>query len=185
MGFSFFKSKQIESLDCCWVKTAVEAARVNDIEPELFVALILNESSGNQFATRWERRFFVRYIAERPIDTLVPHAGSLDQYEEQTLRLCLAHSWGLCQIMGVVAVEHGFRGRQLWELLDIETNVSLGARILSGYRDGILRTTKGLPPPEVLKRTLLRYNGGGDIQYPDRVLKRLPAAAELVKKCRG
>lgn len=184
MVFNFLK-KTKPTGDQSWVNAAIRAAEEQDIQRELFVALILNESSGNPFATRWERRFYIRYIAERPLDTLVPHHGSLDNYEEQLLRLSLAYSWGLCQIMGIVAVEHGFRGRQMWELLDVETNVGLGARIFAGYRDGILRTQKGLPAGELVKRTLLRYNGGGDADYPNRVFKRLGAATELVKKCRG
>lgn len=181
--FQFLKKKNDCSDECRWIKAAVQAAKENKIDPVLFVALILNESSGNPFATRWERRFFLRYVAGRPLDTLAPYRGSLDNYEQDLLRISLAYSWGLCQIMGVVAIEHGFRGRQMWELLDVETNVSLGARIFAGFRDGIARTSKDLSAEELQFKTLLRYNGGGDADYPSRVLKRMAPAGELLKRC--
>lgn len=182
--FGFLKAKNKDN-DCAWIAAARVAAKNNNIPVELFVALILNESSGNPFATRWERRFFVRYIADRPLETLVPYHPKLDPHEEQLLRLSLAYSWGLCQIMGIVAVEHGFRGRQMWELLDIETNVTLGARLFAAYRQGVIRQTPQAKPEEVTKRTLLRYNGGADLDYPNRVFKRLAAAQELLSRCRG
>ena len=185
MVFDFLKKQKLKAGDHSWVETAVRVATEHDIQRELFVALILNESSGNPFATRWERRFYIRYISQKSLEQLVPHHRSLDNYEEQLLRISLAYSWGLCQIMGIVAVENGFRGQQMWELLDVETNLKLGARIYAGYRDGILKTQKGLPAGELVKRALLRYNGGGDLEYPDRVFKRLGAATELVKQCRG
>lgn len=181
--FSIFKKKSSDD-SCRWVKAAVRAAVDNDISPQLFVALILNESSGDPLVSRWERKFYIRYIADKPLDQLTrTNVRELDHYEDQMFRLSLAHSWGLCQIMGVVAFEHGFRGRNLWELLDIETNVRLGAQIYAHKRANVRQKFPSANDSERERQTLLAYNGGGDLDYPNRVLKRLPVATSLVTKC--
>jgi soluble lytic murein transglycosylase-like protein len=180
--FKFMKPKTQAAP--AWVALAVEAARSQIVDPTLFVALILNESSGDPMATRWERRFYIRYISDRPLDQLTRNVvRELDSHQDQTFRHCLAYSWGLCQIMGVVAYENGFRGRHPWELLDPETNVKLGAQIFASRLGKIGNSEPKLGRAEIERRALLAYNGGGDAEYPDRVLKRLPAAKELILRC--
>jgi len=180
--FNIFK--KTPDVSSRWVQPAIRAAVENDISPQLFVALILNESSGDPLATRWERRFYIRYIADKPLDQLTrTNVRELDHYEDQMFRLSLAYSWGLCQIMGVVAFEHGFRGRNLWELLDVETNVKLGAEIYAHKRNLVRQKNPSANDAERDRLTLLAYNGGGDAEYPNRVMKRLQAAAALVTKC--
>jgi soluble lytic murein transglycosylase-like protein len=167
-----------------WVPLAVEAARRYKVDPILFVALILNESSGDPFATRWERRFYIRYISDRPLAQLTRNViRELDSYQDTTFRHCLAYSWGLCQVMGVVAYEHGFQGRHCWELLDPRTNVDTGAQIYAAKLARVYHSEPKLRPEEAERRALLAYNGGADADYPDRVSKRRPAAQELVERC--
>lgn len=181
--FSLFKKNPSDSA-CRWVKPAILAAADNNISPQLFVALILNESSGDPFATRWERKFYIRYIADKPLEQLTrSNLRELDNYEDQLFRQCLAYSWGLCQIMGVVAFEHGFRGRNIWELLDVETNVRLGAQIYAHKREGVRQKNPTANDAERDRLTLLAYNGGGDPDYANRVMKRLSAATNLVTRC--
>jgi hypothetical protein len=61
-------------------------------------------------------------------------------------------SWGLMQVMGAVAREHGFRGPYLTALCQVETGLHYGclhlARLLRGAKGDV-----GL--------ALARYNGGG------------------------
>lgn len=181
--FQFLKSRRSEPCST-WIAAATRAAHRNSIKPSLFVALIINESSGNALATRWERRFYLRYIAQRPIDQLTRNTvRDLDTYEEQTFRHCLAYSWGLCQIMGVVAYENGFRGKNCWELLDVETNVNLGAEIFARKYGAVKKADPGATESDLERRALLAYNGGADEEYPARVYNRLKTAEELIKQC--
>ena len=181
--FTFLQSKE-KPIECCWVAHAVKAANNSKIAPNLFVALILNESSGNALATRWERKFFIRYISDKPLESIGGNQPrDIDFYQEQAERLARAYSWGLCQVMGQTAREFGFRGRYLWELLDVDTNVKLGAQIFAHKRERVIKTNPLISEAETERLTLLAYNGGADLEYPDRVIKRIPAASALVKKC--
>lgn len=179
---SFLKKKDVSCQE--WVALATAAARKYKLDPVLFVSLILNESSGDVFATRWERRFYVRYISDRPLAQLTRNVvRELDTYQDTTFRHCLAYSWGLCQIMGVVAYEYGFTGRHCWELLEPKVNVDIGAQIYASKRSRVKANEPKLSEADVERKALLAYNGGGDIEYPDRVYKRKAAAEELVRRC--
>lgn len=60
-------------------------------------------------------------------------------------------SWGLMQIMGAVAREHGFDGLYLSELCDAAVNLDLGCRHLAG----LLKWAHGNE-----EQALAAYNGG-------------------------
>ena len=182
--FRFLKKPTATSNEYSWAASAVLAAKEFKIAPELFIALILNESSGNPLATRWERRFYIRYICDKPLHQIGGNQpAEIDNYQETIERLCRAYSWGLCQIMGQTAREFGFRGRSLWELLDSDTNTKLGAQIFAHKRDQALKKNPNATDQERDRLTLLAYNGGGDLEYPERVHKRLQAASAIVKQC--
>jgi len=145
------------------VRAAIEqVAPGHGLEPDLVEAVVLTESSGNPFANKPETRYpYVmnvrtwkpfrqltpdeRIAASAPVDfpTL---AGHRDQ-EWQAQRT----SWGLMQIMGAVAREHGFRGPYLVELVDVVANLQIGCRHLAGF----LAWTKG-----DVDKALRAYNGG-------------------------
>lgn len=73
-------------------------------------------------------------------------------------------SWGLCQIMGSVAREAGYRGLFLPGIIDPATNLELGAGQLARH----MKRGAG-----DVRKALLSYNGGSDPAYPDKVLNHL------------
>lgn len=108
---------------------AVEAAAQKyNLPVNLVMALIQVESSGNPWAFRYEPKFFSRYI-----ENLTPcpaPAGCSDETE----RRMRATSWGLLQVMGQVAREHGFKG-WLSQLCDPAVGVEYGCKHLARMRD--------------------------------------------------
>lgn len=135
-----------------------EAAKLNDITQELVAAVILQESGGYAYAARYEEGFFNRYLkGKQPRQLLGYFPKTISIATEYAHR---ATSWGLMQIMGQVARERGFNAESLVELIDPSTNIHLGASILRSHLD----KTKDL------RKSLLRYNGGGNPSYADEVL---------------
>jgi soluble lytic murein transglycosylase-like protein len=133
---------------------AHEAARFHNLWPELVCAVIEQESSWDRWALRYEPAFFKRYIE--------PQLARGDALSETEAR-ARAFSWGLMQVMGQVAREHGFRGRSLAELCNPETGLDVGCHVLAAK----LAAAEGNVP-----HALLLWNGGGDRGYPDAVLAR-------------
>ena len=148
----------------------------NNFNPLLPLAIIWQESGGNRFAWNPEPRYrwFMNVKTRKPFrkvtddeiaaETPPPDfpclAGDPDQeYWAQQA------SWGLLQLMGSSARERGFNGPYLTQLVDPDINIELGLKHLwiYAYRNGI----------ETTERALLRWNGGGDAQYANKVLKKL------------
>lgn len=73
-------------------------------------------------------------------------------------------SWGLMQVMGAVARERGFKGLYIPNIVEPTLNIKYGVEHLWIYalRSGKLSLNEGL----------LNYNGGGDEQYPDKILTK-------------
>lgn len=129
----------------------------------LIQAIIEQESGGNPWAFRYEPAFFRRYLQdlnEGQLSGFVPRGIPTLATEKQAR----ATSWGLMQIMGETARSIGFSGRYLTELLDPATNLEWGCLYLAQ----LLTKTGGNT-----RQALLRWNGGGDPTYPDKVLKRV------------
>jgi soluble lytic murein transglycosylase-like protein len=126
------------------------------LERELVCAVIEQESAWNPFAIRFEPAFEARYI--KPALPAAP----------TTLELTKAMSFGLCQVMGEVAVELGWRGNFLTELCDPDTGVDYGCRKLQRCM---------LANGQDVRESLLAYNGGGNSAYPAQVLARMPRYA--------
>lgn len=126
------------------------AAIVHGLDPALVCAVCDHESVGwQQYAVRYEPGFYDRYISGM---------HGLTQ-TEKTMR---ATSFGLMQIMGQTAREFGFSGHFLTELFDPETAILYGCKKMKREVDkhnGDVRAA------------LLGYNGGGNPDYPDLVLK--------------
>ena len=81
-------------------------------------AICMVESTGNEWANRFEPGF--RY--------LVGDANSLSPTERTNQMI----SWGLMQVMGAVAREHGYKG-PLPKLCDPYTGLTYGMRHLARY----------------------------------------------------
>lgn len=116
-------------------------AAAHSLPPLLIIAIIEQESSANLWA--WNPEPHYRYLwdvkrnapfrtltaeertSERPPADFPCFAGDRDQewWGQQA-------SWGLMQVMGAVAREHGFRANYLPELCDPELNIEYGCRHL-------------------------------------------------------
>lgn len=132
-----------------------EAARDYQVDPRLIAAVIFTESSGKQYACRYEPNFFKKYLETSTRKTLKGFVPPNFQTE-----VCgRAFSYGLMQIMGNTARENGFTGEYLAELFDPRTNILLGTKILKRFLEN--EATAG--------KALLRWNGGSDKEYPTRV----------------
>lgn len=131
------------------------------VDPQLVAAIVSVESGGNQYAQRVERGFWSRYasgIARWVGATLSTSDNYWSRYPD-----VYASSYGLMQILLQVAAESGFAYRYPGELFDPERNLMCGCMLLARY----LRGANGDQ-----RQALLRYNGGGDPAYPDRVFAR-------------
>lgn len=136
-------------------KVSVESG----LTPDLIAAVIYEESRGDQWACRYEPGFFTKYL-EGKRNSQIPGYWPKDTpptiSTEMRLRSC---SFGLMQIMGQVAREYNFEDRYLTSLFDPVVNISLGAKILAHKMK-----TGG-----TFEKGLLRWNGGSDKEYPDRI----------------
>ena len=128
-----------------------QAAEAHGIDPALACAVVHHESANwKQWSCRYEPGFYERYISKMPFS-----------FTEKTMR---STSFGLFQVMGQVAREFGFTGDYLTELLDPLINAEFGCRKLARE----LKKANG-----DVRKALLAYNGGGDPDYPDKVLRHL------------
>ncbi len=106
------------------IALARRIAAAHALDPALVCAVIEQESSWNPYAMRYEPTFFSRYVA--PLYTNNKITAS-----EAWAR---GFSWGLMQVMGHVAREHGFAAGEhpfLSELCDPEQGIAVGCRVLS------------------------------------------------------
>jgi soluble lytic murein transglycosylase-like protein len=129
--------------------TIIEAARSVQIPPELILAIIEVESSGEAYAAKLNPHYpFTMPQAKRPAG--VDHNTEI--YMQKT-------AWGLMQVMGATARSAGFEGR-LPELTDPAVNVKTGVAYL-GTLMSKHRTRHGL------EGVVAAYNGGAPRKRPD------------------
>lgn len=161
-----------------------DAAAHAQIPADLLGALVCVESGGNPWA--WNPEPAYRYLwdvranrpfrsvslaeltAKFPPEYFPALAGDPDQewWGQQA-------SWGLCQIMGAVARERGFRGPYLTQLCDPTINLALGATHLADA----LRWAKGNDA-----KAIASYNTGRG--HWDSVAGRAYAAKVLAARGR-
>lgn len=99
----------------------------NSLDPLMVMAIIQVESGGFQFATRFEPGWkYWHQIDQFCKLTKPPITFDTERTHQQT-------SWGLMQIMGSVAREHGFDGH-LPQLCDPELNIKYGCKHLKRLR---------------------------------------------------
>ena len=125
------------------------AARFN-LNSALVCAVIEEESSWDTYAIRYEPLFHRRYV--RPL--------KLPSTEE----VARSTSWGLMQVMGQVAREHGFKGRFLSEICSPAVGIEVGCIVLA---------KKTADASGDVAKTLLLWNGGDNPEYPGRVLNKM------------
>jgi soluble lytic murein transglycosylase-like protein len=122
------------------------------LDPAIVAAVCEQESGWNPFAVRYENEFLHRYV--KPLNPLAP----------TTPEITRACSFGLMQIMGLTAMELGWRGYYLTQLCDPEIGMEFGCRKLRKCFD--------LHPNDNIA-ALLAYNGGSNPIYASQVLARV------------
>lgn len=168
----------------------VKAAKYQ-LDPHIVAAIILQESGGLPWRTRYEPGFYRRYLAHLKRKDLLGHVPS-DLPTLNTEKVHRATSWGLMQVLGETARGQDFGEDDLPLLLVPETNIEIGCKYVRHLIDKDAGKTVAehaqqtkffkefltaavLALPEETVRTmmmLLRYNGGSNLNYPHEVLRR-------------
>lgn len=135
------------------IALARQKAAEHQLYPELVCAVCEQESNWNPWALRYEPRFLSKYVA--PLYT----AGKISATEAYSRSM----SWGLMQVMGQVAREHGFDGTFLPELCEPSVGLEIGCRVLAHK----LAAAGGS-----VEKALLLWNGGANADYAPQVAAR-------------
>lgn len=131
------------------VQLAKETARKHLLDPALICAVIEQESDWQAWAIRHEPAFESRYV--KPLHLM------------DTEEVARSISWGLMQLMGECARELGFHDH-LASLCDPFVGLEWGCKHFSNKLNAA---------QEDVKKALLLWNGGGNLQYPDEVMARI------------
>src|SRR5271155_6176946 len=129
---------------------ARDAATKHSLDPALVCAVVEQNSAWAAHAIRYEPAFRTRYVAPLGLPPTEEIARSM--------------SWGLMQVMGQVAREHGFHGPLLSSMCDPAVGLAIGCTVLAAK----LAARAGNVP-----RGLTLWNGGGNPDYAAQVLARL------------
>jgi hypothetical protein len=156
MGFSMIDQQELQfHIDFI--------AKGHDLNPQLVAAMVMVESSGDHTAWNPEQKYryfwdvklwkpFRKVTDEENTSEFPPkdfHSLAGDADNEWWAQQA---SWGVMQVMGAVAREHGYRESYLTGLCrDVPTGLLFGCRVLQGH----LRWAKGIVPQAVAA-----YNGG-------------------------
>ncbi len=130
-----------------------EAALVRRVEPELIAAFTSVESGGNSNATRYESHY--RYTFDEAI------FAKRNQISVDTETIQQKTSWGLMQIMGGVAREHGYLGA----LVELSNSPQLGLSY------SIAHLLKFIEKYDDLESAVCAYNQGGNYRKPNGEFK--------------
>lgn len=143
-----------------------QAAKRYNLTVEIIAALIMTESSGKPNAQRYEPEFKKRYLDGKEPEELPGYWPKGVNHDEEIA--ARATSWGLMQLMGQVARELGFREVPLGKsLCDPATNIDLGCKLFRKFLNIYGQN---------LRLALLRWNGGANKTYPDKVLAKINTA---------
>src|SRR5208282_6594144 len=99
------------------VALARSIASEHGLDPALVCAVVEQESAWDAHAIRYEPAFRARYVAPLGLTPTEEIARSI--------------SWGLLQVMGQVAREHGFAGKFLSALCDAAAGLDVGCAVLA------------------------------------------------------
>lgn len=106
-----------------------QAAEACELDPILVQAIVVKESNGDPWASRFEPAYFTNSVV-----LMAAKRWSQKHNGIPTEKTEIAHrsmSYGLVQLMGQVARENGFASRFLTALYDPATNLEWGCRILA------------------------------------------------------
>lgn len=167
-----------------WRPGIEQAALTSALDPDLLHAVVLQESAGDQAAWNPEPRYRYfwnvrtaapfRVVSSAEVASKFPPkdfptlAGDADQewWGQQA-------SWGLMQIMGAVAREHGYHGSYLTRLvLDPGANLLLGARHLAKLLAWARTYTLEGENTTAVRSALAAYNGGKVGNAPSAAMLR-------------
>jgi soluble lytic murein transglycosylase-like protein len=132
------------------IALARDTALRHALDPALVCAVIEQESAWDPHAIRYEPGFRSRYVAPLHLPASEEIARSI--------------SWGLMQVMGQVAREHGFAGKFLSALCEPAEGIESGCRVLAAKLAGAAGD---------VSRGLELWNGGANQDYAAQVLARL------------
>jgi soluble lytic murein transglycosylase-like protein len=142
------------------IALALVAAEAHQLDAALVCAICEQESAWNPWAIRYEPAFFTHYVAPQLA------VGKISSTEAQAR----AFSWGLMQVMGQVAREHGFgaasstNASPLAQLCDPACGLEIGCIVFAAK----LAVAHG-----DATRALQLWNGGGNPNYAAEVLARM------------
>jgi soluble lytic murein transglycosylase-like protein len=147
---------------------ARSSAARHALDPALVCAVVEQESAWDAHAIRYEPGFRARYVAPLGLPPTEEVARSI--------------SWGLMQVMGQVAREHGFSGKFLSALCDPAAGLDIGCAVLAAK----LAIRSGSPSRAAsgsegslsvgatdITRALELWNGGANADYAPQVLARM------------
>ncbi|MFZ0883120.1 MAG: transglycosylase SLT domain-containing protein [Candidatus Acidiferrales bacterium] len=132
------------------VTLARSIADSHGLDQSLVCAVVEQESAWDTHAMRYEPGFRAHYVAPLRLPATEEIARSI--------------SWGLMQVMGQVAREHGFTGKFLSELNEPSIGIAIGCEVL-----GAKISTAG----NDIWRALELWNGGGNPEYAAQVIARV------------
>lgn len=175
------------------------AATASAIDPDLLAALVDKESSGEPDAWNPEPKY--RYLwnvregrpfrrvtdielaAKFPPADFPALAGDPDNewWAQQA-------SWGLTQIMGAVAREHGYKGKYLTALCcDVEINLAIGAEHLAAqikWASGLYVGLESRRQAVATRSGLAAYNGGRVGNAPTGTIRNMAYADDVLDRYR-
>jgi soluble lytic murein transglycosylase-like protein len=149
------------------IALARSAAARHSLDPALVCAVVEQESAWDTHAIRYESAFRVRYVAPLGLPPTEEVARSI--------------SWGLMQVMGHVAREHGFSAKFLSALCDPATGLDIGCAVLASKLIAASKAPSAgegeIPSPAPSAAEvgpgLERWNGGANPTYAAEVLARV------------
>jgi soluble lytic murein transglycosylase-like protein len=131
------------------IALARSIAAKHALDAALVCAIVEQESAWDTHAIRYEPAFRTRYVAPLGLPPTEEIARSI--------------SWGLMQVMGQVAREHGFDRKFLSALCEPELGLDTGSAVFASK----LAAAGDVP------RALALWNGGANPNYAAQVLARL------------
>jgi soluble lytic murein transglycosylase-like protein len=146
------------------IALARATASKHALDAALVCAVVEQESGWDAHAIRYEPAFRTRYVAPLGLPPTEEVARSI--------------SWGLMQVMGQVAREHGFTGKFLSALCDPATGLDIGCAVLAAKVSAAAGdSSPRLDSPSTwepsLAHALALWNGGANPDYAAQVIARM------------
>jgi len=147
-------------------KIAKYAAK-HAVPAHVVIGMVAQESAGVPTAVRVEPGFWRRYGAAM----IRRAAGTRNKYDDKWMRFWMlaSCSYGLMQVIYQTALEAGYELQYPTDLCDPDLGLDAGCKIFRKCLDRADGRTYG---------GLMRYNGGGDALYTQRVHDWVRAARE-------